>query len=411
MPTRDGMTATRRRVVPRVETTTFAFLMAALMVEMIFFIVLGPLLPHYASTLHLSKLGAGVLSASYSIGCGIAALPAGTLVARTGPRGVTIGGLLIIGIACAGFALAGDVALLDAARIIQGIGAAALWAGAIAWLMALGEESERGRLIGLAFSAAGLGACVGPAVGALATVVGPRAVFLGLAAVIVALAGAGAMIAMRRPPVARVPASRGMRTALRSPATRHALWMVALPSLGFGVAGVLVPLRLHALGVGGAAIAGAYFAASVLETLVNPLVGRWYDRRGGRVVLRATLLCSLACAIVLAPPLPDLALLLALIVSWPVIGSVWVPALAELTGAVERAGAGSGLALGLFNLDWAIVQSIGAVAGGQFARTFEAGPFIVLAIMYAAGLMSLSRARDYEFGVQQQVSSAGARKT
>ncbi len=405
------MTATTRSVVPRREATTFAFLMAALMVEMIFFIVLGPLLPRYASTLHLSKLGAGVLSAAYSIGCGIAALPAGALVARTGPRGVAIGGLFIIGVACAGFALANDAALLDAARIVQGVGAAALWAGAIAWLMALGEESERGRLIGLAFSAAGLGACVGPAVGALATVLGPREVFLGLAALIIALAGAGAVIASRRPPVPGVASARGMPVALRSPATRHALWMVALPSLGFGIAGVLVPLRLHALGVGGAAIAGAYFAASVLETLVNPLVGRWYDRRGGRVVLRATLFGSLVCAIVLVPPLPDLALLLALVITWPTIGSVWVPALAELTGAVERAGAGSGLALGLFNLDWAIVQSVGAVAGGQLARTSEAAPFIVLAVMYAAGLMSMYRARAYNAAVQRQGSSAGARNT
>lgn len=386
------------------------FLMAALMVEMVFFIVLGPLLPHYASTLHLSKLGAGVLSASYSIGCGIAALPAGWLVARTGPRGVTIAGLVIIGVACAGFAVANDIVLLDAARIVQGVGAAALWAGAIGWLMALGEEQERGRLIGLAFAAAGLGACAGPAVGALATVLGPRAVFLGLATLILMLAGAGVLIAVRHPPVPRTAAPRGMGAALRSSATWHGLWMVALPSLGFGVAGVLVPLRLHGLGVGGAAIAAAYFAASVLETLVNPLVGRWYDRRGGRVVLRATIFGSLVCAVLLVPPLPAVLLLLTLVVTWPMFGSVWVPALAELTGAVERAGAEAGLALGLFNLDWAITQSLGAVAGGQLARTVAAGPFVLLAAVYAAGLLSVGRTRDHAAAAQAQGSVAGARK-
>ena len=257
--------------------------------------------------------------------------------------------------------------------------------------MALGEETERGRLIGLAFSAAGVGACVGPAVGALATVAGPEAVFLGLATLIIALAGAGVVIAARCPPLPRMAAPRGMSAALGSSATRHALAMVALPSLGFGVAGVLVPLRLHALGVGGAAIAGAYFAASVLETLINPLVGRWYDRRGGRTVLRATLFGSFVCVVVLAPPLGAVALLAALVVTWPVLGSAWVPSLAELTVAVQRAGAESGLALGLFNLDWAISQTVGAVAGGQLARTLEAAPFVLLAGLYAAGVLSVSR--------------------
>jgi predicted MFS family arabinose efflux permease len=401
------MMATASRIAPRVDVTTFAFLMAALAVETVFFLVLGPLLPHYASTFHLSKLGAGVLSASYSIGCGIAAIPAGALVARVGPRIVTIGGLAIVGFACGGFALANDAALLDAARIVQGIGAAGLWAGAIAWLMALGDESERGRLIGLAFSAAGVGACIGPAVGALASVAGPRAVFMGLAALIVALAGAGVVIAMRRPAVPRMATTRGMSAAVRSPQTRHALAMVALPSLGFGVAGVLVPLRLHALGVAGATIAAAYFVASVLETVVNPLVGQWYDRRGGRVVMRATLIASLACVLLLTPPLPEVALLAALVVSWPVLGAAWVPSLAELTGAVQRAGAESGIALGLFNVDWAISQTIGAVAGGQLARTLEAAPFALLAALYAAGVVSVSRSPSLD---HSHSSAEGARK-
>jgi MFS family permease len=385
-------TTTSTRIVPRVERAQFAFLLAALLVEMIFFIVLGPLLPHYASTLHLSKLGAGVLSASYSIGCGVAAIPAGAIVARVGPRSVTIAGLAVVGLACAGFAVGNGVVMLDAARIVQGVGAAAVWAGAIGWLMTLGDEADRGRLIGLGFSAAGVGACLGPAFGALATLSGPRPVFLVLAALILGLAVGGVLIALRCPPPQRVAAERGMSAALGSAATRRALAMVALPSVGFGVAGVLLPLRLHSLGVTGTAIAGGYFAASLLETLMNPLVGRWYDRRGGRVVLRATLLGSLLCVLVLASPLPDVALLAALVVTWPVLGSTWVPALAELTAAVQRAGGEAGLALGLFNLDWAVSQTIGAVAGAQLARALEAAPFVVLAGLYAAGALTASRA-------------------
>ena len=361
------------------------FLILALMVEMVFFIVLGPLLPHYASELHLGKLGAGVLSASYSIGCGIAAVPAGMVAASIGPRPTAVGGVFLVGLACAGFALGTSIVALDAARTVQGVGAAALWAGAIGWLIELGGESRRGRLIGVAFSAAGIGACLGPAVGALATLVGPRTLFLSLAGLILALGAVGVRLARRHPAQVSPRASLLLRPALASPDTRRALAIVALPSLGFGVAGVLVPLRLDALGASVGAIAAAYIVASLLESALSPAVGHWYDKRGGAPVLRATLTASTACVVFLALGPGKALLLLALAVTWPVVGSVWVPALAELSASVERVGAESGLALGLFNLCWAVSQSVGAVAGAQLARSAEAVPYLILAALYAIG--------------------------
>src|SRR5579862_16225 len=133
--------ATTRQAAPLVRTVAtadraaFAFLLAALMIEVLFFVVLSPLLPHYASTLHLSKLGAGVLSASYAAGCGAAAIPAGLVATAIGPRKVTIAGLVLVGTACGGFAVGHSALALDAARVVQGVGGAALWAGGFAWLL------------------------------------------------------------------------------------------------------------------------------------------------------------------------------------------------------------------------------------------------------------------------------------
>jgi MFS family permease len=192
------MTATHTgSIVPRTERRVFAFLLAALLVETLFFIALSPLLPIYARELHLGRVGAGVLSASYSVGYGVAAVPAAKIVGRLGQRAVSIGGLALVAVACAGFALGRDTVLLDAARAITGAGAAAVWAGSIPWLVSLGSDSDRGRLIGLAFSAASVGAFAGPAVGALATLTGPRTTFLGLAVLILALAAAGAAAGRR----------------------------------------------------------------------------------------------------------------------------------------------------------------------------------------------------------------------
>ncbi|MGH2850928.1 MAG: MFS transporter, partial [Solirubrobacteraceae bacterium] len=195
-----------QRLAPRtaVPTAALAFLLAAVGVEVIFFVMLGPLLPHYAATLHLGTTGAGVLSGSYAFGCGLAALPAGLLVARRGAQRVTIAGLVLVGAACLAFALGSDVYALDAARLAQGVGGAAVWAGAISWLFGLGDATGRGRLLGLAFSAAGVGACLGPALGAVGSAVGTRGVFIALAGAILALAGLGAALA-RRPLPASSP--------------------------------------------------------------------------------------------------------------------------------------------------------------------------------------------------------------
>ncbi len=386
------MTATQiGSVVPRREQRVFAYLLAALLVETLFFVVLSPLLPLYARELHLTPVGAGVLSASYAIGYGLAAVPAGAMVGALGQRRVSIGGLCVVGLSCAAFAVARTEVSLDATRVVSGAGAAAVWAGSIPWLVSLGAEADRGRLTGLAFGAASAGACVGPAVGALATLTGPRAAFLGLSVVIFALVAAGILASSGHVSPRTVRSERAMRTALRVPGARGTVFIVALPSLGFGVAGVLLPLRLRGLGVVEAGIAAAFLAAAVLEVIANPLVGRWFDRDGGALVLRATLMGSAICVIALALPLPAAALLIALILSFPVVGSVWVPSLAQLTALLQAGGAQPGVALGLFNITWAICQITGAVGGAQLSRYGEAVPFVVLAVLYGLGVRLTAR--------------------
>jgi len=385
------MTATDAgSLVPRADWPLFAYLLAALLVETLFFVVLSPLLPLYARELHLGRTGAGLMSASYAIGYGLASVPAGNLVSRIGQRWVSLGGLGLIGLSCAGFALARQVVVLDVARLITGAGAAAVWAGSIPWLESLGRPSDRGRLIGLAFSAAAAGACAGPAVGAVATLTGPRPAFLGLSVLIFALFAAGVVISAGRQPPPPRRVRRAVRTALRYPGARTAVAMVVLPTLGFGVSGVLLPLRLHGLGVAEVGIATAFLLAAVLEVIVNPGVGRWYDRRGGALVLRATLGGSAVCAAALAFPLPAGALLAVLVVSFPVFGASWVPALAYLSASVEREGGAAGVALGLFNISWAVSQVVGAVGGAELSRLGEAVPFLVLVALFLAGVRAAS---------------------
>jgi predicted MFS family arabinose efflux permease len=385
-------------LIPRDRRPVFYYLLSALLIETLFFVVLSPLLPVYARELHLSRTAAGLMSACYSIGYGLASVPAGNAVSIVGARRVSLGGLALVGISCAAFGAAREVLLLDLARAATGAGAAAVWAGSIPWMESLADGQDRGRLIGVAFAAASMGACAGPAIGALATLTGPRPVFLVLSVVIGVLVVWGAIVSVGtdppRPPRSGAgtrAALAAMRAGLRAPGTVVALWMVALPTIGLGVCGVVLPLRLRALGVAEPAIAAAYLTAAVLEVPVNPAVGRWFDRRGGPPVLRWLLVGCAACLAVLALPLPAAALVAGLVLVYIALNACWVPSLAQLMTSMDRAGAAPGLALGLFNVSWAIFQVVGSIGGAELSRAGESAPFVVLCVLFAVSTRATTR--------------------
>ena len=107
------------------------------------------------------------------------------------------------------------------------------------------------------------------------------------------------------------------------------LWLVTLPALLFGTQSVLVPLHLSELGFGAAAIGAVYVAATGLEALAAPVVGRASDRRGRRLPILVALVGSAA----LSAALP-----------WP--ERVWV--LAPLAVVAEL----------YFGLSWATAMSL-----------------------------------------------------
>jgi MFS family permease len=126
--------------------------------DITFFAALVPLLPHFVSSYGLSKGAAGVLSAAYAAGVLTASLPSGLVAARFGPRRAALIGVSVTAAASFGFAFAGDAWTLGAARLLQGIGSALSWAGALAWLVAAAPRERRGELIGTTMGAAVFGA-------------------------------------------------------------------------------------------------------------------------------------------------------------------------------------------------------------------------------------------------------------
>src|SRR4051795_9513704 len=232
-----------RRLLPLVATLVA--------VDTMLYAALTPLLPRFAHEFGLSKTRAGALVAAYAAGALVGGLPGGLAAARLRAGGAVLGGLTGMGLASVGFALAGSFGTLVDARFLQGMGSAFTWAGAFSWLLAAAPREKRGQLLGSAMGAAIFGALFGPVIGALAALVGRTPVFCALAGLAVVL-GIWTLQLGDAPPGER-PSPQAIARAFRNRLYLAGLVLMAVPSLLFGVLGVLAPLHLAEAGWGAAA--------------------------------------------------------------------------------------------------------------------------------------------------------------
>jgi MFS family permease len=351
--------------------------------DITFFAALTPLLPHFVTAYGLSKAAAGVLSASYAAGVLVASVPSGLAAARFGPRRVALAGVALTAAASLAFGLAGNAWMLGGARLIQGVGSALSWAGALTWLVAAAPRERRGELIGATMGAAVFGALLGPVVGAIATLAGVRATFVGISVLGVALA---AWVAVT-PDVAAQP--QRLSTLVRRADRRllGGMWLLVLPALSFGVLTVLVPLKLHAHGWGGVAIGAVFLVTAGLETALNPLLGRFTDRRGRLLPVRVALVGAVAVSLAFA--WADSALLVAalVLIAGIAYGGFYTPGMTLLTDAAERRGIAAALAFGAMNGAWAAGNVVGPALGGWLAQLAGDGlPYLLIAAVSLATL-------------------------
>ena len=366
---------------------------AIVFVDTAFYAAITPLLPRYVDDLELSKSAAGILSAAYPAGTFAGALPGGWLAARVGVRPTVLLGLGVMAASSVAFAFAETIAMLDAARFVQGVGGACSWAGALGWLIGEAPRERRGELIGSAMGAAIAGALFGPVLGAAAAAAGPQVVFSGVGVV-----GVGLMAwALRTPARApgRPPRLRALGAAIRDGRVAGGMWLMTLPGLLFGTLNVLGPLRLDALGAGAAAIAACFLVAAGLEAIIAPLVGRLSDRHGRRAPALAGLAGGAVVMALLPWPTTAWQLGALVVLAAPAIGVLWAPAIAMLSDGAEAHGIEQAIAFALVNLAWALGQTAGAAGSARLAEAAgsDRAPFLTLTVVCALSAAVLWRAR------------------
>src|SRR5688500_13906156 len=134
-------------------------------VNLVGFGIIIPLLPFYARTFGASPIVIGLLFASFSLAQLVASPILGELSDRWGRRPVLILSLIGTAVSFAMLAVAQSLAMLFAARIVDGLSGGNITT-ARAYIADVTTEENRAKAYGMLGAAFGLGFIVGPALGA-----------------------------------------------------------------------------------------------------------------------------------------------------------------------------------------------------------------------------------------------------
>ncbi|HYI75383.1 MAG TPA: MFS transporter [Gaiellaceae bacterium] len=366
-----------------------ALVSSIIFVDALLFTALTPLVPAYAEEFDLSKAGAGLLVGAYGAGALFGGIPGGLAAARFGPKRAVIGGLILLSVSSFAFAASDSAVTLGGARLVQGLSSTATWAGALAWLSVSAPRERRGEIIGTAFGVAIFGAILGPVFGGLAELVSITLAFTVVGVLTLGFAG---LAALAQAAPRETVSFAGVGRAFRDERFVGGLWLNMLPATLFGLLIVLTPLALDDAGWGTFAIAAVFFGAGLVEVVLNPMLGRYSDRVGRLVPIRAALMGATVVALALA--VSSRAALIALLVCAASIsfGSLYTPGMSLTSHRAETVGLAQGLAFGIMNTAWAFGELVGPTAGGALAEsTSDAVPYLIGACLCALTLAATYR--------------------
>jgi MFS family permease len=244
------------------------------------------------------KFGGGPLASGTAVGIAFLATAcgrpfAGWLADAGWSRPVVVTGGVLAAIGGLGQLLAPNLALLLVARLVMGAGEAALFSGALPWVLSGTQAAQRGRLAGWFGLSMWGGLAAGPVI---AAIVGDAVwwVVVGLA-----LASAALVLTTRSDPGRHEPLVRIRRPRDLVPAGVPLPGAtIGLAAYCYGTVAALLVLRLRADDIHVDNIALAVFAAAFLIARFagSPLV----DRYGGRAVAASTVPVAIVALVGLA---------------------------------------------------------------------------------------------------------------
>jgi MFS family permease len=356
-----------------------------------------PLGPYYHDRFGLNATETGVIFAASGVAILVISLPAGLFADRVGARRLALASAALLTASAFGHAIARDFWTLLVVRAVFGIAFGALWPAALAYLTDLLPDERRARVLSASIVIAGVGTTVGPVFGGTLTerfgIVWPFSVggvIIAALSLLLATAPRTRGAAVEHQPI--VPALRRLRSTHL--AVGGMLFMV-LPGFVANTMHLLVPLRLHELGITDAAIgwglsAGAmvFFFTSLGVTALGERAARLVVGGGVSLVLGALLLMPIISSAVVP-------LFVFLVLRAPLVAVLFTISVPLTVRGADRVGVGRGTVLGLMNALWAVAAISGPIAAGFLDdRVGRNATWLVdIAMCVAAGTWAIAAGR------------------
>ncbi|HVU72361.1 MAG TPA: MFS transporter [Mycobacteriales bacterium] len=359
--------------------------------------IVSAALPGLAGDLHTGPGAASWISLAYLVTLVALVAPLGAWSDAVGRKALYVAGFVVFTVASLGCALAPDLPVLCALRVVQAAGAALLQANSVALIAGSVPRERLGRALGMQATAQAVGLATGPAIGGLLLTLGSwRLLF----ATTVPLGAIGIVTGLLLLPRSRDLATSGRVPLRRSPLLRDALIVrgLVLGLAGFVVLfGVMVAVPFWLTGSGRASAAHASLLLTGLPVgvaLAAPWSGRLAQRAAARTADAGLLLSALAVAALALRP-PSLLLVGVLVLLGLGLG-LFNPA--NTTAVMSRVSASqAGSASGLLNLVRGLGTALGtglaasaAGLGGSAGRTFV--PVVGALCVTAVAAATLGRA-------------------
>ena len=326
------------------------------------------------------KFGGGALASGTAVGIAFLATAcgrpfAGWLADAGWSRPVVLAGGVLTAVGGLGQLIAPELVVLLVARLVMGAGEAALFSGALPWVLAGAPVAQRGRLAGWFGLSMWGGLAGGPVI---ASLVGDRVwwTVVGLAVLSTILVWTTRADPGRIEPLVRIRRVRELLPAgVPLPGAT-----VGLAAYCYGTVAALLVLRLRADGIAIDKVALAVFAAAflVVRFAGSPLV----DQYGGRAVAAATILIEIVALVGIAVARGPVSAVVFIALAGFGLSLVY-PACVSMTLDRVR-GLRPGLSMGVMTSFWDLGVMVAGPLGGLVAQWLGFAAAFLLAAGSAA---------------------------
>ncbi|MDB5104824.1 MAG: transporter [Fibrobacteres bacterium] len=348
--------------------------------------ILGPVAAEWRITPTAAALLVTAFGATFALSAPLLQMLVGHWIRRT----QILTGLLVMALGAVVFALAPGYGLLFSARLVMGLGAALLSPVLLALGSSLVEPQRQGGALAIVSMGISIATVVGvPASAWLGEHLGPRLLYAGLAAVLVATAVLIARLVPDRSRGERV----GPRQALRllgRPSTLSGLSVIFFITAGiFATYTMITPILRDTYGAGTRTVSLALLLYGVSGLVGNLFVRSASARRSSETLLKGSMLVLIAIFSALLVLPISMAFLLAALVAWPFVSDIVWPS--QQRRMVELEPAFRGIALALSSSFLFSGMAFGSALGGiAYAAQGYVADLILSIGLFALGLGALA---------------------